>query len=752
MVPDSSHLDTDEALLSPLDLPSAAASIGKYDEIMQPALLRLALLAAIFSYAWFLAGLVAGDRGANWWPSFPPLTLGSLAVIAFLNASRYRLAATALIVGFSCAAIADELVLGGALDGWLFLTSTLVAGVLAGPVMGMVVGIGLSASIFAWAPWPDAWPSVRAALTGSLLVWAAGGSIFQTLVRAQASEMRAWQQAAEAMKRRGELRGVSKALHDMYALLERTNHELEIARREAEEAKEIKARFAANISHELRTPLNLILGFSRIMHRSPSVYGGVNWTPELRADVRQIYNASRHLLGMIDDILDLSRIEAQRLPLRLEPVDPTLLLDEAAATARGLLRDSSVTLVVNVPPSLPELVLDRTRIRQVLLNLLSNAIRFTDRGQITLSAWGDESNVHVSVSDTGIGIAAEDLPTIFDEFSQVGAGITDGRGGAGLGLAVCKQFVQLHGGHITVESQVGKGSTFHFNLPISQPWSGRRRLAYYLPEGWSPPLPDNPLAESIVVLGPDESAARVIAKGVLGCRVLLVRDIQALAAVVESEHPLGVVIVKDPLAMGEGPQAEDVWQCTGRPDLGVIECELPLEETARCLLNVDAYLTKPVSPDEIATTIRRINPSAVKLLAVDDDAGFLALLERMLHLALPEASLYACSDGEQALQLARQEAFDLVILDLIMPRLSGAEFLQRLREEGLLAGAGFIVTTGAPYVEELAAALPTKLHFARKSPPRSDHWLQCISAILAAAPVDYSVPAHRSELAATPRL
>ncbi|NPV08282.1 MAG: hybrid sensor histidine kinase/response regulator [Anaerolineae bacterium] len=737
-----------ETVKAEVELPT---SPGEVQELLRPALVRVSGLSIAASYGWFLWGLVAGDKDANWWMAAPSVMAGLSSALALVLARQYRIAVGIVVGGLSAAALVDAVVGGGLVGHWLALTTILAAGVLAGPVMTLVLGTAVAILAAVLVPWPGSWPLLRSAFTGVVLVWAVGGSLFEALRRAERGEMRAWRHAEEAMRRRGDLQRTSKALRDMYALLERTNRELEIARREAEEAREIKARFAASISHELRTPLNVILGFSRIMYRSPRVYGDVNWTPELRADVRQIYNASRHLLDMIDDILDLARIEAQRLPLKLERVDLAQLIHEAADTARGLLRDSEVALVVDVPPEVPEMMLDGTRIRQVLLNLLSNAIRFTDSGQIVVSVRVDDSQVHVAVADTGVGIAPGDLATVFDEFSQAGSDVTAGRGGAGLGLAVCKQFVQLHGGRIRAESQPGRGSRFEFSLPRAQARGGRARLAYYAPEGWSPPLPEDSAGDCVVVLSSHESAGRVVARGVADCRVLPLSDLRALPALVEAEHPLGVVILRDPLAGGEGPSAEDIWAVTGRPDLGVVECEVPLEEAARRSLGVDVYLTKPVQPEEVAEAIRRVRPGAARLLVVDDDASFLALLERMLKLTLPEADVRTCEDGSDALRLAREQEFDLVILDLAMPQLGGVAFLQKVREERLLADAGFIVTTGAPYVEELAAAYPTRMYFARKAPPRSDRWLGCITAVLAAVPPDYSIPAPAPALPATAR-
>lgn len=172
-------------------------------------------------------------------------------------------------------------------------------------------------------------------------------------------------------------------------------------REEALQGQRLKEHLTANISHELRTPLNLILGFSEMMYMSPEVYGDVSWSKPLRRDVTRIYEASRHLSQLVDDVLDLSRVQVERLPLHKEMCDVGQIVREAADTVAGLLRGQAVELAVQVEPSLPLLALDATRIRQVLMNLLANAIRFTDEGEIAVQARQQDDEVLVSVSDTG---------------------------------------------------------------------------------------------------------------------------------------------------------------------------------------------------------------------------------------------------------------------------------------------------------------------------------------------------------------
>ncbi|MEK7276965.1 MAG: GAF domain-containing protein, partial [Chloroflexota bacterium] len=236
------------------------------------------------------------------------------------------------------------------------------------------------------------------------------------------------------------------------------------------EVDRLKSQFLANMSHELRTPLNSIIGFSRVIMKG--IDGPVS---DLQVqDLGAIHGAGQHLLGLINDILDLSRIEAGKMDMNFEKVELPEIIKGVLSTTTGLIKDKPVRLVNESQPDLPPVFADSIRIRQVLLNLLSNAAKFTDEGTITLTAaavtdGAPHPMVKLSVRDSGMGIAEDDLPKLFQSFSQVDGSATRKTGGTGLGLAICKNLVELHGGSIWVESAVGKGSAFIFTLPVFQP-------------------------------------------------------------------------------------------------------------------------------------------------------------------------------------------------------------------------------------------------------------------------------------------
>ena len=227
------------------------------------------------------------------------------------------------------------------------------------------------------------------------------------------------------------------------------------------EVDRLKTDFLARMSHELRTPLNAIIGFADVLLMG--LDGDL--TERMVDDLQLIRSSGYHLRDIIGDILDMSKIEAGRLELVVEPFDVERIAGELMATTAPLAEQKGLSLTLDIARDVGLLVADRTRVRQVLWNLIGNAIKFTDRGQIAVTVRRENGDVLFAVSDTGIGIAPEHLPHIFDPFSQINPGRRGSISGTGLGLSISKSLVELHGGHIWVESQPGRGSTFRFAIP-----------------------------------------------------------------------------------------------------------------------------------------------------------------------------------------------------------------------------------------------------------------------------------------------
>ena len=241
-------------------------------------------------------------------------------------------------------------------------------------------------------------------------------------------------------------------------------HEIAHKNRQLEAASQHKSEFLANMSHELRTPLNAVIGFSEVLLQR--MFGELNAKQD--EYLKDIYASGQHLLSLINDILDLSKIEAGRMELAPAPFHLPSALENAVTLVKERATRHSITLELNLDPRLGELVGDERKVKQVVLNLLSNAVKFTpEGGRISLKAGLTDGTVEISVTDTGIGIAPDDQAAIFEEFRQVGTDETREQEGTGLGLTLAKKFVELHGGRIWVESEVGRGSTFTFTLPVS---------------------------------------------------------------------------------------------------------------------------------------------------------------------------------------------------------------------------------------------------------------------------------------------
>lgn len=251
-------------------------------------------------------------------------------------------------------------------------------------------------------------------------------------------------------------------LNKLYADLEREVQEAKKAREEAERANQVKSAFLASVSHELRTPLNSIINFTKFVNKG--VMGPV--TERQQETLSKVIDSGQHLLNLINDVLDMSKIESGSLSLFVEEnININAILDTVVADARGMLHDKPVELLVEVDENLPPIMGDRKRILQIVLNMVSNACKFTEQGQVTIKAQQQNSDIHITVKDTGPGIAPEDYDAVFESFKQTSTGLRHGEG-TGLGMPISKSLAEAHGGRLWFESTVGEGTTFYVTLPV----------------------------------------------------------------------------------------------------------------------------------------------------------------------------------------------------------------------------------------------------------------------------------------------
>ena len=540
---------------------------------------------------------------------------------------------------------------------------------------------------------------------------------------------------AQSRDRQAELSSALKSLELASYQLETANQKLFVARRQTQEAQRAKEQFAANISHELRTPLNVILGFSEMMYISPDVYGNMIWPTPLRQDVYQIYRSSRHLLAMIDDVLELSRFELARFNLNKEPTEVATLLQNAVEIVGGLFRDRPVQLSMEIEPGLPAVEIDRTRIRQVIINLVTNARKYTKAGQVCVAATAANGEIIISVSDTGPGIPKDKLPYIFDAFYQVDTSLRREQGGAGLGLAISKQFVEAHEGRIWAESCEGAGTTVCFALPL--PDGGARTVYPRETESREPAWQSN--RQSIVVLDPDPAVVGLLSRHLEDYEIVPLEEDEHLGERLAQRQPRIVIRNVPPgrdklqtaqvhpairsNSNGEQPVAEYVPT--------YVECSLPSRTWIAADLAINACLTKPITADQLYGELDRLG-NIHDILVIDDDRGFAQLVERMFAASRRDLNVRLAFDGREGLEAMRESKPDVVFLDLAMPVMDGFHVLGEIEHDQELAATPIILLTVTSYAEDALLRHGSQMLISRPNGLRLAEVLRCLNAVASA--------------------
>jgi signal transduction histidine kinase len=399
--------------------------------------------------------------------------------------------------------------------------------------------------------------------------------------------------------------------------LELLNKRLEEAQQKAERASQAKSIFLSNMSHELRTPLNVVIGYTSTMLDMPGMYGHTPLPPAYRSDVQLIKDNGYYLLGLINDILDLSKIEAGKLELHRTSVDLTELFRGIISTSIGLVKDKPLQIRPDFPDNLPRVWADPTRVRQIILNLMSNAIKFTQTGSVTLHAHVADQNVVVSVVDTGIGISEKALGLIFDRFQQAEGDTDKQYGGTGLGLDISRQLARMHGGELTVQSTVGRGSTFAFALPIlveqhvEEP-EALSRLTSVKP---LPSVPEGAASVYTILLAEDEVSMRDVMRRTLESVGHVVVDVQDGADVLDMATGLlpDLIILDVRLPNVDGWQIlTTLKQNPETASIPVVVATVNEDEDHARELGADLYLRKPFSSEELLACVQDFFPYSVE--------------------------------------------------------------------------------------------------------------------------------------------
>lgn len=500
-------------------------------------------------------------------------------------------------------------------------------------------------------------------------------------------------------------------------------------RKEAEEANSAKSQFLANMSHELRTPLNAILGYSEILEEELADLS----EPELIRDVQKIHGAGEHLLGLINSILDLSKIEAGKMELFLETFEIAPMIEEVTATINPLLAKKENTLVINCPANIGEMHADMTKVRQCLFNLLSNASKFTEKGTITLSVDKEEEDTETrghgekrsasssfptgyitfKVADTGIGMTPQQQAKLFQAFTQADVSTTRKYGGTGLGLAITQKFCQMMGGDISLESEAGRGTAFTIRLPEqvqeqqSEPREGTQGITE--PEDMenvspspSLSLPSSSEASTILVIDDDPSVHDLMQ------RFLSQEGFHVVAANSGSEglrlareHSPDIIILDVMMPSMDG------WSVLSTLKADVDLASIPVvivtmvdNKNLGYTLGASDYLLKPINYDRLTALLQKYRPdsSSSSVMIVEDNPENREMMRRQL--AKAGWQVIEAENGRKALELLEIEKPGIILSDLMMPQMDGFEFINELRHHPQWQSIPVIVLTAKDLSQE----------------------------------------------------
>jgi signal transduction histidine kinase/CheY-like chemotaxis protein len=568
--------------------------------------------------------------------------------------------------------------------------------------------------------------TARAGITGggeTAVLVGAFNSMLSTIQQRDADLLVAKDAAVQARERLAEINAM---LEESNRTLERKvadrTVDLQKATVAARDANQAKSAFLAKMSHELRTPMNAIIGYSEIILEDATDRGDESAV----ADLKKILGAARHLLGLINDVLDLSKIEAGKMDLYLETFDVTKLVQEVISTVQPLIDRNGNRVVIECPADFGQMHADATKLRQILLNLLSNASKFTDHGEIRLQVSREQraegASIILRVHDSGIGMTREQLGKLFQAFSQADQSTSAKYGGTGLGLAISRQFALLMGGDISVESVPAKGSTFTVRLPARViPLTGASPSL--LPEGASqplalsvssptrPPLPSSTMAAALtnvprgrLLIIDDDDKVHAMLQQLLTHENYSVKSARTGAeglAMAEEFHP-HVVIMDILLPQMDGRDALDrLKESPALANIPIILLTMTANGEMGFALSATDYLSKPVVGSSLLPIIQKLSDlrTQTPIMVVEDNAAVREMIVRLLERE-GWPSLEA-ANGRIALELLQQHTPSVVLLDLLMPELDGFSVLREMRSNPLWRDIPVVVLTSLDLTAEV---------------------------------------------------
>ena len=408
---------------------------------------------------------------------------------------------------------------------------------------------------------------------------------------------------------------------------------------------------------------------------------------------------AQHLHKLVNDVLELSQIEAAQMGMVLERTQPEHIVMDAVSMVRGLADAQRLSLSAEIAPNLPAVWVDPTRIRQVLINFLNNAIKFTERGGIDVRAWHDvpQDRIVFAVRDTGPGIAAADVPRLFQEFSQLDSGTRRKHSGTGLGLVISKHFVHMHNGQIWAESAPDIGSTFAFSLPVCRDDAGAFPC---LPNAQGDTPSRLPYSGERIVLAVTRSqfGASVLARYLRECRVVIAANLGDARIEAQQWLPQMVIFDTAQVVLGAEQMQSFLTDCELK-DSVAIACPLPGEDWVRQRIGVQTYLIKPVTREDVLNALDVADKQARRVLVIDDDEDFVRLMRRFLDSAARGYRISSAVSGDEGLALLHQVRPDVIVLDMQLPDMTGTQVAERIRAEAGFANVPIIVVSGQEFAQ-----------------------------------------------------
>ena len=666
------------------------------------------LMAAVVTVAWttgviefdLLSGALACGLGLASVPVFMELQRRARSARAQLRINAGWMIADIGIICWTIYLIRDSSPL------WLiwFLSNTTAAAFVAGRRAALAVMTGSCAAylLLLVAMGKITGLDHELALAGGRLTLLFGGTYFMV------------NGIASLRERRMQVVALNEENSARLAELSRLTSELDLRGRELAqanirilEANRAKSQFLANMSHELRTPLNSIIGFSEIL--SEKLDGRIE--PRFLRFLHNILSSGRHLLGLINDILDLSKIEAGKMDLVFEPVSIHDIVHGVASVMHGIASRRRIHIALEIEPGLPAIVADPPRIKQVLYNLLSNAVKFSHDGdevrvEVRAAAPAESGlsgpGLYIEVIDRGIGIRSDEQLMIFEEFRQVDGGSTRNIGGTGLGLALVKQFVEMHGGRVEVESEPGKGSLFRVVLPVDASAATNRRdsgepLSFNFTRVEAREAFLEP-ARTVLVAEDDDVFFRALAGDLeaAGYRVIRAWNGDEVLDLALAEAPVAISL--DLVLPGR-----DGWEVLKELKSNARTARVPViivslieNHELGFALGADDYFLKPLDRERFLARIKELTPERIELerpavLVIDDDLQ----VHDYLEVELSEAGyrVHSASGGREGIELARTLRPDVIILDLIMDGIDGFQTTAELARQPETAQIPILVFT-----------------------------------------------------------